>query len=224
MNFSFCLQAWIWLCRGAVRSTKRSRVCKPSPETPPSLPGVGVGSAPTDTPNLSQALCSQRAASRPGQHFGGVHVPWPELRSFPAHRGSQHGAFEPFAAVPWKQELSWLCHSRVCKNASRKSLQTWLRIPTKQTFLFPLLSSFPWPVQTGRGRRLSCPRPVEDGDFGEGERESTFLAKPLCINSPVQTAFCCRDWRGERLRNKGRTSPHIPHANICHSSRKKIAN
>lgn len=197
MNFSFCLQAWIWLCRGAVRSTKRSRVCKPSPETPPSLPGVGVGSAPTDTPDLSQALCSQRAASRPGQHFGGVHVPWPELRSFPAHRGSQHGAFEPFAPVPWKQELSWLCHSRVCKNASRKSLQTWLRIPTKQTFLFPLLSSFPWPVQTGRGRRLSCPRPVEDGDFGEGERErAPSLPNHFASTAPYRRLFAAGTGEG----------------------------
>lgn len=192
MNFSFCLQAWIWLCRGAVGSTGRTRVCKPSQDTPPSLPageprwdGQGLGWAQHPrTLLISRRLCAPCVLS-PGQGSA--------LGEFMC-RDLSSGASQPIVAPSTaplnhllqclgRQELSWLCHSRVCKNASRKSLQTWLRIPTKQTFLFPLLSFFPWPVQMGRGRRLSCPKPISDGDFS-GERTSSL---PNHFASTVRT-------------------------------------
>lgn len=122
-----------------------------------------------------------------------------------------------------KQELLWPCYRGVCRSACLKSLQTWLWIPTEQTFPFPAQLLFPWSVRRGRGGKWSLvPSRAHHGWRFWGETGSslpnhfTSTASPDCL--------CCRDWQRERLRNKGGTSPHIPHTNICHSSRNKTAN
>lgn len=122
-----------------------------------------------------------------------------------------------------RQELLWLCHRGVCKKCLPE-IFCKLGSEFLQDRLFTSLLNPTSLGPHGRGEvgsgTLCRPEPIADGDF----KERQDLSCQTALHQVSPDCFCCRDWQRERLRNKGGTSPHIPHTNICHSSRNKIAN
>lgn len=108
-----------------------------------------------------------------------------------------------------KQELLWLCYRGVCRSACLKSLQTWLWVPTEQTFP----CSAPLPLVCAEGERWE----VEPGAIPSPSlmeilgRDRIFLAKPLYINSQPRLPLLQGLAEGEAAEQSSNFSTHTTH-------------
>lgn len=107
-----------------------------------------------------------------------------------------------------RQELLWLCHSGVCKNACLKSSANLALNSYRTDFLLPC--SLPLPLAHVEGERwevepCAIPSPSLMEILG---RDRIFLAKPLCINSKPRLLLLQGLAKGEAAEQRRNFSTH----------------